>query len=242
MAELYILTSPKGKHYVGVTSKTAQERFARHKSNALAGLTFCASLHSAMRKYGPDNFSVKTLIIGDWDYILGMEQGVISLYGTMAPDGYNLREGGQFSVMSQETKNKLSKLAKERYKNNPEMGQRHSARLLGRKHSPDTISKMIQTRGTEEWKAKSRAAHLGNKSSPQTLINMSKAQQNRKPISEESRQRMSEAAKKRGMPIATIEAASNTNRGKRKSQEYRDAQSKRMTQWWADRKAGVLLP
>ena len=197
MAELYILTSPNGKQYVGVTSKTAQERFARHRSNALAGFTFCAALHGAIRKYGPDSFSVKTLVVGDWDYILGMEQDVISLYGTMTPAGYNLREGGQFGAMSQGTKDKISKLAKERHENDPEIGQRHSARLLGRKHSPETIAKMIQTRSTEEWKANSKSAHLGKTFSQERKANMSKAQQNRKPISEESRQRMSDAAKKR---------------------------------------------
>ena len=242
MAELYILTSPNGKQYVGVTSKTARERFARHRSNALAGLTFSDALYSAIRKHGLDNFSVETLVVGDWEYILGMEQDVISLYGTMAPDGYNLREGGQFAAMSQGTKDKISKLAKERHENDPEIEQRHSACMLGKKHSPETIKKMIQVRGTEEWKAKSRAAHLGNKASPQTLINMSKAQQNRKPISEESRQRMRDAAKKRGISRVTIDAAVNANKGKRKSQKYRDAQSKRMTQWWADRKAGVSSP
>ncbi len=237
MAELYVLTSPNGKQYVGVTSKTAQERFARHKSNAFAGLTYSIALYGAMKKHGPDNFSVKTLVIGDWDYILGMEQDVISLYNTMAPNGYNLREGGQFAAMSQETKNKLSKLIKERYENDPEMGQRHSARMLGKKHSPETIAKMIQIRGTKEWKAKSRAAHLGNKASPQTLINMSKAQQNRKPISEESRQRMSEAAKKRGISRVTIEAAKKANRKKVFSAEERLEWSVRNKAMWARIKA-----
>ena len=237
MAELYILTSPKGKQYVGVTSKTAQERFARHRLNVLAGFTSCAALYSAIRKYGPENFSVKMLVVGDWDYILGMEQDVISLYDTMTPNGYNLRKGGQFAAMSQETKDKISKLAKERYENDPEMGQRHSARLLGRKHSPETIAKMIQVRGTEKWKAKSRAAHLGFKYSEEHKAKMSKAQQNRKPISEESRHRMSEAAKKRGMPRATIEAAAKANRKKVFSAEERLEWSVRNKAMWARIKA-----
>ncbi len=239
MAELYILTSPNGKQYVGVTSKTAQERCARHKSSASAGLTCSAALYSAMRKYGPENFSWKTLVIGEWDYILGMEQDVISLYDTMAPGGYNLREGGQFASMSQETKDKISKLAKERFKNDPEMGQRHAACLLGRKHTHETIAKMIQIRGTKEWKAKSRAAHLGFKYSEEAIERKRKTRKKTKPFSKEAIQNMSDAAKKRGMSRATIEAAANANRGTRKSQEYRDAQSKRMIQWWADRKAGV---
>ena len=237
MAELYILTSPNGKQYVGVTSKTARERCARHKSSASAGLTCSAALYSAMRKYGPENFSWKTLVIGEWGYILGMEQDVISLYDTMAPNGYNLREGGQFAAMSQETKDKISKLAKERFENDPEMGQRHSARLLGRKHRPETIAKMIQVRGTEEWKAKSRAAHIGKKFSEDRKANMRKAQQNRKPISEESRQRMSEAAKKRGISRVTIEAAKKANRKKVFSAEERLEWSVRNKAMWARIKA-----
>lgn len=239
MAELYILTSPSGKQYVGVTSKTAQERFARHRLNALAGFTFSDALYGAMRKHGPENFSVRTLVVGDWNYVLGMEQNVISLYETMAPNGYNLREGGQFAAMSQETKDKISNLAKERHKNDPEMGQRHSARLLGRKHSPETIAKMIQTRGTKEWKAKSRAAHLGFKYSEEAKLAKRKSRKKTKPFSKEARQNMSVAAKKRGVPQSTIDAFTASNRGKKQSPERRKAQSERMKQWWADRKAGV---
>lgn len=237
MAELYILTSPNGKQYIGVTSKTAQWRFARHRSNALAGLTFCAALHCAMRKYGPENFSVKTLVVGDWNYVLGLEQMAISLYETMSPNGYNLREGGQFAAMSQETKDKISKLAKERHENDPEQGQKHSIRMLGRKHSPETIAKMIQTRGTKEWKAKARAAHLGKKFSEERKAKMRKAQQNREPISEESRQRMSEAAKKRGVPRSTINAMAKANRKKVFSVEERLEWSVRNKATWARIKA-----
>ena len=86
---------------------------------------------------------------------------------------------------------------------------------------------------------KMRNAHLGRKASKETLIKMTKAQQNRLPISEKTRRLQSNSAKKRGMPRHVIEAGAHANRGMWQSQERRDAQSKRMTQWWADRKAGV---
>ena len=226
MTELYIITSPGGKSYVGVTSRTAAWRFARHSSNALAGGTACRFLTNALRKYGPENFTVRTLVVGSFEYVLGLEQPAIAAFGTMAPHGYNLREGGQNGRMSDETRSKISTLAKERHRKDPGLAKRHADAIRGRKHTPETIEKMTRTRATPEWKAKSRAAHLGQIKSEETRAKLRQAAKHRPPISEETRQRLREAAARRD--------PSHYER----SPEQNKAQSIRVKQWWADRKAG----
>lgn len=59
--------------YVGVTSKTVEERFSKHVSDATNNNWRTYTLHNAIRKYGAENLIVSTLIIGDEDYCYLME-------------------------------------------------------------------------------------------------------------------------------------------------------------------------
>jgi group I intron endonuclease len=54
MIDLYCHTSPSGKHYVGVSSKGMNSRWAAHVRAAKAGSTL--RFHHAIRKYGPEAF------------------------------------------------------------------------------------------------------------------------------------------------------------------------------------------
>lgn len=92
MGCLYQLTSPSGKSYIGITLKTAQERFEDHKVNYRRRRT---ALHRAFRKYGPENFQLKTLVIAnDWKYLCDLECEAIVAFGTKGPSGYNMTGGG----------------------------------------------------------------------------------------------------------------------------------------------------
>jgi hypothetical protein len=74
----------------------------------------------------------------------------------MTPNGYNLRLGQGKSIVSDETKKKLSIAQKEVRKN---VGHQS----LGRKHNPDTIKKMTGRVRTQEHKdniSKSRAGGI----------------------------------------------------------------------------------
>lgn len=89
-----------------------------------------------------------------------------------------------------------------------------------------------------ESREKMRLAQTGKKRPEATRERMSRAQQNRPPVSEETRARLREAAKKRGVPRSTIEAGAAANRGPQ-SPERRQAHSVRMKAWWAARKQEV---
>ncbi len=98
MGCLYKLTSPSKKSYIGVTKKTAEARWAKHKEHAL-GKRDAGALYSALRKYGPDSFTLQVLIISDdWEKLLSLEKEMIRLHQTLSPHGYNISEGGQGGV------------------------------------------------------------------------------------------------------------------------------------------------
>jgi len=45
---LYLLTSPSGKEYLGITRRGIAERFKRHQHNAFK-LKYATALHNALR-------------------------------------------------------------------------------------------------------------------------------------------------------------------------------------------------
>ena len=83
-------------------------------------------------------------------------------------------------------------------------------------------------------------AHKGNRHSTKTKVKMKKAHKNRPLISEETRQRLSQAAKRRGMSRSVIEAGNIGNKTPW-TQKRRGAHKLLMKQWWVERKAGVRL-
>jgi hypothetical protein len=108
MGCLYQLTSPSGKSYIGISSKTAADRFLKHTEHAL-GKRQNGVLYSALRKYKPENFKVETLAIAnDWDYLADLEIKVIAAFGTRYPSGYNMTDGGEGVIGPRSDKTKLA--------------------------------------------------------------------------------------------------------------------------------------
>jgi group I intron endonuclease len=94
MGCLYRITSPSGKCYLGITSKTAAERWTAHLQRTREGRS--QALQKAIVKYGADAFTVETLVIADkWDYLCDLERKAIAAFNTKAPHGYNLTDGGE---------------------------------------------------------------------------------------------------------------------------------------------------
>ena len=94
MGALYILTFQNGKQYIGITSQTTELRFARHWKKSIAGQD--NAVNRALRKYGRDAVSARTLVIADdWGYLCLLEKSAIKAYNTLAPNGYNCTLGGE---------------------------------------------------------------------------------------------------------------------------------------------------
>ena len=97
MGCVYLLSSPSGKGYVGMTRGTASSRFKRHCDESRHST--CSAVQAALRKYGAETFSVETLFESeDLNELMAVEVKLIAELGTKYPSGYNLTDGGEGSV------------------------------------------------------------------------------------------------------------------------------------------------
>jgi hypothetical protein len=110
MGCLYQLIFPNGKSYIGITKKTAEQRFGEHCRNSLKGITeypdyspsekaisdqkygldnfgrlpWLTLLGKAIREYGKENVTVKTLVIAnDMEFLKELEIKAIKRYRTL---------------------------------------------------------------------------------------------------------------------------------------------------------------
>lgn len=102
-----------GKGYVGQTINSLEMRWYGHR--------YCAkkqrnlAIDNAIHKYGEKNFERIVLASADSSEELNeLENHYIRLYGTLAPDGYNVHTGGQNHICSEETKRKIGAASKGR--------------------------------------------------------------------------------------------------------------------------------
>lgn len=156
MAELYQISFPNGKSYIGVTSATATARFAEHVYNSTR-TDRGRAIERAIRKYGAKAAIVKTLVIGAWEYLLGLEMAAILAFGTFGRGGYNMTAGGEGATGYKHTPESLIK-----------MGAVHKGKAHHTQpHTPDA-------------KAKMRAAALGRFMSPETRTKIGMASRGNK--------------------------------------------------------------
>lgn len=124
MGCLYQLTSPGGKSYIGISSKSTEDRWAKHTEHAF-GKRNAGALYAALRKYGVESFKVKTLVIADdWDYLCEIEKRAIVAFGTKSPNGYNITDGGEGTVgriIDDEERSNISAGQKRRFENPDEL-------------------------------------------------------------------------------------------------------------------------
>lgn len=96
MGFIYILTSPKGKSYIGQTTETVEKRWQRHvwKAKQNDSKPQCNALNNAIRKYGEKNFKVEMLLEIADEYLNEKEIQLIEEHNTLCPEGYNICKGG----------------------------------------------------------------------------------------------------------------------------------------------------
>jgi group I intron endonuclease len=172
MAELYRLTSPSNKQYIGIAKNGLQNRFSVHVAEAKSGSS--TALHKAIRKYGSDAFVKEILVVSDYEYIRDLEIKAIEAFKTMSPNGYNLTIGGDGTngyYHTDCTKQKMSDLAKTRMAD-PERRKHLSELNTGKKLSEETKEKiglaslgrkhMLGKKQSDEAKLKISQALIGN--------------------------------------------------------------------------------
>ena len=224
--------------YVGKTNDL-RKRWERHCKNASLGSYPSIHLYNAMRKYGTESFEMRILEEHpNESYILEvLEPGWIQRMRDEGRNVYNMTDGGEGLSgleFSKEHRRKLSETAKRqagkpRGPMSEETKQKISERHIGRKQTEEHRQKLREAaqrksmnrllpppkppkkkpgmkpgtkRGpmSDEQKLKLREVNLGKTISEETRQKLSEANGGRPkpPRSEEHRQRLSEAAQTRG--------------------------------------------
>lgn len=201
MFTLYVVTNlANGKYYVGQTNKTGAERWKDHCWGANKRDYF----HYAISKHGKQNFVVEDIATFETrEEVSQAEKLWILATGSYDRTiGYNSTFGGEYgAIPNEETRAKIGAFSSTRV-HSPEtrqkMSESHSGdknHFFGKKHDPDTIQAMIE---------KLKVSHSGEGNywfgktfSPEHRANLSavrKGVKKTKPVSEETRRKLSELA------------------------------------------------
>lgn len=105
---IYRVISPSGKSYIGKTVQDFETRWYQHVNRSMQDKSSCICFAAAIKKYGHENFSKEILMYCDVSQINQYEKKAISLYNTMVPNGYNLTEGGEGVIPTDDIKDKFS--------------------------------------------------------------------------------------------------------------------------------------
>jgi group I intron endonuclease len=154
MGYIYILTSPSGKSYIGQTTRPIEKRLEEHRTGKNDR---CRLIYRAINKYGWGNFDKDWYECPDGD-LNKHEELMVEVLGTLVPGGYNLKEGGGNSKMSEETKQKMSEAKKNMSK---ETRQKMSEAHLEIPMSKETRLKMSNSKKGEGNHASKRVYQYG---------------------------------------------------------------------------------
>lgn len=119
---VYLVTNKvNGKKYIGYTLNSLEERKKTHiyKSRCKSNKHYHYLFSNALRKYGEENFTWEVLCTcASKEECCEKEIFYIKKYNTMSPNGYNLTQGGDGGIQSEETKAKISCSVKKYWEEN----------------------------------------------------------------------------------------------------------------------------
>jgi group I intron endonuclease len=192
------------KVYIGKTIKTLAQRKSVHLSHAKK-YNDTSAFHSAIRKYGKDNFIWEVLDrVMFSDLLIDLECFYISKYNCMSPNGYNLTVGGEGATGYRHTEEAKKKIGL------AGVGKKNT---LGYHHS-------------QEAKEKISVAGMGRKKSDETRKKLSVANTGKR-LSEETRNKISKVQIGKFVSLETRKKMSDSNIGKPWTQARRDAENAR---------------
>lgn len=109
-----VVNKENGKVYVGLTTKTLEQRKRAHLNSAKRGST--SYFHKAIRKYGEDAFEWDVSMYGftSFENLAKMEQLCISLYEPCQT--YNISIGGEFPALGMKHTDETKAICREHAK------------------------------------------------------------------------------------------------------------------------------
>lgn len=197
MHTLYKLTFKSGKSYIGQTVRKMQTRFAQHRASANRGSML--PVHCAWRAHGEPDLQVIGLY-GTHEELHQAEIEAIASHSTLSPNGYNLGHGGETAPSkNSEVAKKISERAKGR---KHEDTQTWSNAMKARWEDEESRARMLEgmrSCWTDEMRKaagdRARARWERRKSEGWTMPEAQKEKLRQKVVSEETKQKMSAAAK-----------------------------------------------
>lgn len=188
---IYKIVFPNGKHYIGLTTTSLEQRTKEHKQCAKNGDTKC--LYNAIRKYK----LVDTLELLEIDTADTMEElcekeiRYINEYYSyyMNGCGYNMTYGGDGTfgyVYTEEVRQKISASGKKFHEDNPEAGIEHSKRMRKYFENPEAREKnrQAQKKRFEKPEASQKISQSQKKrfEKPEEIYNLLNARGKNKPF------------------------------------------------------------
>ena len=132
---IYKIKFPNGKHYIGLTTTSLEQRTKEHKKCAKNGDSQCI-IYKAIRKYEMvDTLELIEIDTADTiEELCEKEIEYIRKYNSyyMNNNGYNMTYGGEGTngyVFTEEDRQKMSESQKKYHEDNPEAGKEHSERM-----------------------------------------------------------------------------------------------------------------
>ena len=195
---VYKHVSPSGKQYIGITKQDVEKRWSNGE-----GYKHCSYFYNAIQKYGWDNFEHIILYTNlSREKACEIEKSLIEELDLLNPEkGYNLKTGGRYGILTEESKKKISESLK------------GNKSRLGIPHTDETIAHMKEISAgknphewTEESREKMRQYRLGKKASKETRELLSTIRMGEKNSfygkhhTEETRKKMSQSRK--GMKLS----------------------------------------
>lgn len=195
---LYRLSFPNGKNYIGQTVRSMTIRVNQHRTAAKRGSPL--AVHCAWRKYGEPSVS----IVGEYEChedLHAAEIAAICDGNTLSPNGYNIGFGGETAPSkSPEVRAKISAKAMGRVPNTTE-----ERKAIARScwQSDEYRQRQIQAQ-KDKWKdpaframmaEKGKEAWARRKAAGWVMSEETKAKLSQRVVSEDTRERMREAAK-----------------------------------------------
>jgi predicted GIY-YIG superfamily endonuclease len=169
MGELYRLDFANGKSYIGITTRSARERFNGHRSRCRSNKGGDAALYHAWRKHGEPKLVVLA-VVEDRD-LPETEVRAIKAFSTLVPNGYNVTEGGDTSPMVlPEIAAKVSAT-----KSGVSLSEGHKASLSAAqrgKPRPGLSVALTGKKASDETRAKMSASAKAHKKSPEHIAKL----------------------------------------------------------------------
>jgi group I intron endonuclease len=206
MGYIYLVTNKiTHQKYVGQTlHDDVETRWKQHRQ--MRSKMLGRYILNAYRKYGIENFEFKIICMTFDECCNAMEEYYIKKFNTLAPNGYNLRQGGKNSKHSEESKDLMRQNRKGKGLGvvyTEEMRRERSERFIGEKNPnygkpiSEEQKQKISERMKELWKQKKEEGYTLSENLLKALeagrqkrIEDAKNRRESKPISKGRKQRV----------------------------------------------------